>query len=112
MLRGSDGLDYEDLAARLVGEPAKTRRNDILGPDSAYGAEFKSDYRDAYDHYAAKGHDDLTCHTSGWAQATFSAQQRTARRREEVAAHLAQSYADAIDRAHYCALTGPAPISS
>ena len=27
MIRGSDGLDYEDLAARLLGEPAETARN-------------------------------------------------------------------------------------
>lgn len=27
MIRGSDGLDYEDLNARLLGEPAKTMRN-------------------------------------------------------------------------------------
>ena len=30
MIRGTDGLDYEDLTARLAGEPAKTRRNDNI----------------------------------------------------------------------------------
>ena len=27
MIRASDGLDYEDLTARLLGQPAKTPRN-------------------------------------------------------------------------------------
>jgi hypothetical protein len=27
MIRGSDGLDYEDITAKLLGEPAKTERN-------------------------------------------------------------------------------------
>ena len=27
MIRGSDGLDYEDLTAKLLGEPAETFRN-------------------------------------------------------------------------------------
>lgn len=30
MIRGSDGLDYEDLTEKLLGNPAKTRRNDWL----------------------------------------------------------------------------------
>lgn len=30
MIRGSDGLDYEDLAHKLIGEPAKTHRNNSL----------------------------------------------------------------------------------
>lgn len=27
MIRASDGLDYEDLTARLIGQPAETPRN-------------------------------------------------------------------------------------
>lgn len=69
MIRGSDGLDYEDLAARLVGEPAKTRRNDILGGSS--DREFKADYTETYDHYEASGYDPEVCHRSAFAQASY-----------------------------------------
>ena len=51
MIRGSDGLDYEDLAARLLGEPAKTARNQILRPDSPHSRRFKEAFRETYDHY-------------------------------------------------------------
>ena len=77
MIRGSDGLDYEDLAARLLGEPAKNRRNEILR--SAHSAAFKATYSEAWDHYKAEGHDDLTCDRAAYAQACISA---TARARE------------------------------
>jgi len=30
MIRGSDGLDYEDLTQKLLSNPAKTQRNDWL----------------------------------------------------------------------------------
>lgn len=69
MIRGSDGLDYEDLAARLVGEPAKTRRNRILGGPS--DREFKADYIETYDHYEASGYDPGVCHRSALAQASY-----------------------------------------
>lgn len=70
MIRGSDGLDYEDLAARLVGEPAKTGRNRILtGP---YSQAFKDAYRETYDRYEAEGYDSGVCHRSAYAQACVS----------------------------------------
>lgn len=71
MIRGSDGLDYEDLAARLVGEPAKTGRNNILvGP---FSDEFKAAYRETYDYHEERGYTPLDCHRAGFAQACISA---------------------------------------
>ena len=71
MIRGSDGLDYEDLAARLLGEPAKTSRNNILV--SPHSAAFKAAYGETWDHYKAEGHDELTCDRAAYAQACISA---------------------------------------
>ena len=70
MIRGSDGLDYEDLGTRLLGEPAKTGRNRILG--GPYSQEFKDAYRETYDHYEAEGYDSGVCHRSAYAQACVS----------------------------------------
>ena len=67
MIRGSDGLDYEDLAARLLGEPAKTGRNNILS--SARSRAFKAAYSEAWDRYKAEGYDELTCGRTAHAQA-------------------------------------------
>lgn len=67
MIRGSDGLDYEDLAARLIGEPAETSRNNILvGP---FSDEFKAAYRETYDHYEGQGYPPLECHRAAFTQA-------------------------------------------
>ena len=71
MIRGSDGLDYEDLAARLVGEPAKTSRNSILV--GTFGDEFKAAYRETYDHYEEQGYPPLECYRSAFAQACIGA---------------------------------------
>lgn len=79
MIRGSDGLDYEDLNARLLGEPADTGRNRILGPNSRYDEAFKADYREAYDHYEAGGYFPWECHNCATAQADFSREQRASR---------------------------------
>ena len=74
MIRGSDGLDYEDLAARLVGEPAKTDRNNILtGP---YRQEFKAAYRETYDYHEERGRTSLDCHRAAFAQACIGIQAR------------------------------------
>ena len=73
MIRGSDGLDYEDLAARLLGEPAKTSRNDILRPDSPYSRLFKAAYSEAWDRHEAQGCSTLECHRGAYAQACISA---------------------------------------
>jgi hypothetical protein len=73
MIRGSDGLDYEDLAARLLGEPAKTGRNDILRPDSPHSRLFKEAFRETYDHYEEQGYPPLECYRSAYAQACISA---------------------------------------
>ena len=67
MIRGSDGLDYEDLAARLLGEPAKNRRNEILR--STHSAAFKAAYSEAWDRYKAEGYDGFTCDRTAYAQA-------------------------------------------
>ena len=72
MIRGSDGLDYEDLAARLLGEPAQTDRNDILRPNSPHSRLFKEAFRETYDHYEAEGYDSGVCHRSAYAQACVS----------------------------------------
>lgn len=71
MIRGSDGLDYEDLTARLLGEPIKNRRNEILR--SAYSAAFKAAYSETWDHYKAEGRDELTCDRAAYAQACITA---------------------------------------
>lgn len=71
MIRGSDGLDYEDLAARLLGEPAKTSRNSILV--GTFGDEFKAAYRETYDRYEAEGYDSGVCHRGAFAQACIGA---------------------------------------
>lgn len=71
MIRGSDGLDYEDLGARLIGELAKTSRNRILGPGSRHDEAFKADYRETYDHYEAEGYPPEVCHRSGFARASL-----------------------------------------
>ena len=72
MIRGSDGLDYEDLAARLLGEPAKTGRNNILHPDSPYSRLFKEAFRETYDHYEEQGYPPLECYRSAYAHACIS----------------------------------------
>lgn len=71
MIRGSDGLDYEDLAARLVGEPAKTGRNNILV--GSFSDEFKAAYRETYDYHEGQGHTSLDCHRAAFAQACVTA---------------------------------------
>ena len=73
MIRGSDGLDYEDLAARLLGEPAKNRRNEILGPDSPYSRLFKEAFRETYDRCEGQGYPPPECHRSAYAQACAAA---------------------------------------
>ena len=73
MIRGSDGLDYEDLAARLLGEPAKTSRNNILRPDSPYSQAFKDAFRETFDRHEAQGCSTLECHRAAFAQACISA---------------------------------------
>ena len=73
MIRGSDGLDYEDLAARLLGEPAKTGRNNILRPDSPHSRLFKGAFRETFDRHEAQGCSTLECHRAAFAQACISA---------------------------------------
>lgn len=73
MIRGSDGLDYEDLGARLLGEPADTGRNSVLGPGSHYDKAFKADYRETYDYHEEQGHTSLDCHRAAFAQACIGA---------------------------------------
>ena len=73
MIRGSDGLDYEDLAARLLGEPAKTARNNILRPDSFYSQAFKDAFRKTFDRHEAQGHPPLECYRSAYAHACAAA---------------------------------------
>lgn len=71
MIRGSDGLDYEDLAARLLGEPAKTTRNQILR--STYSRLFKEAFRETYDRCEEQGCSTLECHRAAFAQACTAA---------------------------------------
>ena len=87
MIRGSDGLDYEDLAARLLGEPAKNRRNEILGPDSPHSRPFKEAFRETYDHYEEQGYPPLECHRAAFTQACISATHR-----DDFAAATAYAY--------------------
>ena len=67
MIRGSDGLDYEDLAARLLGEPAKTSRNQILS--STHSRLFKEAFREAYDRCEERGYPPIECHRSAFDRA-------------------------------------------
>lgn len=104
MIRGSDGLDYEDLNARLLDEPAQTDRNRVLG--SRHSEEYKKDYREAYDHYEREGHDPHQCHYSARAQADLSQGQRIARIREEAARKASQFFSDRTDALCYAILAG------
>lgn len=67
MIRGSDGLDYEDLAARLLGEPAKTSRNNVL--TAPYSQAFKDAFRETFDRHEAQGCSTLECHRAAFAHA-------------------------------------------
>ena len=71
MIRGSDGLDYEDPAARLLGEPAKTGRNNILS--STHSAAFKAAYSEAWDRCKTEGCPPLECYRSAYAHACTAA---------------------------------------
>lgn len=71
MIRGSDGLDYEDLAARLLGEPVKNRRNEILR--STHSRLFKEAFRETYDRCEGQGYPPPECHRSAYAQACITA---------------------------------------
>lgn len=73
MIRGSDGLDYEDLNARLLGEPAETGRNNILRPDSPPSRLFKEAFRETYDHCEEQGYPPLECYRSAYAHACITA---------------------------------------
>ena len=84
MIRGSDGLDYEDLAARLLGEPAKNRRNEILR--STHSAAFKAAYSEAWDRYKAEGYDELTCDRTAHAQACITAADAAGSRDDQLGA--------------------------
>ena len=86
MIRGSDGLDYEDLAARLLGEPAKTARNQILG--STYSQAFKDAFRETFDRHEAQGRSTLECHRAAFAHACT-----TACGTDKFDAHYAYAYA-------------------
>lgn len=48
MIRGSDGLEYEDLTARLLGEPAKTLRNGNIRAYRRYPHRYCEDAIRAY----------------------------------------------------------------
>ena len=67
MIRGSDGLDYEDLAARLLGEPAETARNNILR--STHNRLFKEAFRETYDRCEEQGYPPIECHRAAFAHA-------------------------------------------
>lgn len=92
MIRGSDGLDYEDLNARLLGEPADTGRNKVLGPGSRKDNAFKADYRETYDHYEAAGYPPWECHNCAIAQADILEGERIERRRTAYLRTLADDF--------------------
>ena len=54
MIRGSDGLDYEDLAA-------------------PYSQAFKDAFREIFDRHEAQGCSTLECHRAAFAQACTTA---------------------------------------
>ena len=63
LIRGSDGLDYENLTARLLGEPAETHRNGfLLSPLWGQDKEAREWYLEAYNGYRARGYDDTDSH--------------------------------------------------
>ena len=62
LIRGSDGLDYENLTARLLGEPAETHRNGfLLSPLWGQDKEARGWYCEAYDAWQARGCSDTEC---------------------------------------------------
>lgn len=79
MIRGSDGLDYEDLAARLLGEPAKTGRNNVL--TAPYSQAFKDAFRETFDRHEAQGCSTLECRRAAFAQACIIAAEHARARR-------------------------------
>lgn len=117
MIRGSDGYEYEDLTARLVGKRANTVWNQDLrachaGPcpedeARAYAETYDSEYR-----CLAPCHGRTAAHNTAL-EAARSAAKRVRREyisriRDAARASLAKSYADSVDRALYRALTGDA----
>ena len=121
MIRGTDGYEYEDLTARLVGRRANTVWNqDLLachaGPcpedeARAYTETYDSEYR-----CLEPFHGHTAAHNTAL-EAARSAAKRVRREyisriRDAARASLAESYADSVDRALYCALTGDAPALS
>lgn len=125
MIRGSDGYEYEDLTARLVGRRANTVWNRDLrachdGPCPedevrAYTETYDNEYR-----CLAPCHGHTAAHNTAL-EAARSAAKRVRREyisriRNAVHASLAKSYADSVDRALYRVLTSesaaPAPSYS
>ena len=118
MIRGSDGYEYEDLTARLVGRRANTVWNQDLrachaGPCPedevrAYVETYDSEYR-----CLAPCHGHTAAHNTAL-EAARNAAKRVRREyifriRDVVRAALAKSYADSADQALYRALIGAGP---
>jgi len=49
MIRGTDGLDYEDLTAKLLGQPLKTPRNERIQALEGHSERFRREYLSIYD---------------------------------------------------------------
>lgn len=110
MLIGSDGLEYENLTARLLGKPADTFRNRQIGiaQRSGYDAAQIRAFIATYDaHAAKKSHGDHR-HYDVVARA-YTAAVATARRSgsdRAGAAHPRPKAAAAVRAAHQPALPG------
>lgn len=69
MIRATDGLDYEDITARLVGEPAETFRNKfLLGRAGSKDKDIRGWYLESYDAWQARGYGDHECDRAAVAQ--------------------------------------------
>ena len=112
MIRGSDGLDYEDLNARLLGELAKTSRNRILGPGSRHDEAFKADYRETYDHYERAGLPPRERHNRAFAQASFLENERFEHRRKNLLRTLADDFRARATRGAISLYAGEPPGGS
>lgn len=114
MIRGSDGYEYEDLTARLVGRRANTVWNQDLrachaGPCPEDEARA---YTETYDNEyccLAPCHGHTAAHNTALEAARNAAKrvrrEYISRIRNAVHASLAKSYADSVDRALYRVLT-------
>lgn len=102
MIRGSDGLDYENLTEKLLSNPAKTYRNTAVLAQRANGTSkaLQKVWSDAYDaaHDRSQAQDVTSdwdaCHEADRALSAHRVACITERARKHVAERAAQGHYD------------------